>query len=245
MDPRATHGGEQSGSQGVGLGVGVGDAVSVGLAVGDALIGGDGLAPGVGVTTGVGIGVGRGVGMGAGGPGPTTTGGGPPIGATGIGGFGCGLGDAAGFRLASLLGEAVACCRSVGADDREPLPPRTPSRELGDPPPAGAADGGRSSVPLAAIPTTAASKTTVTLAPQRNSHDGRSPALAASRGDEGSGADDASTSVRASLAAARSRQSGHAEAWMATSRAGSSRAPAMSHAANASWRTLMSGAGGQ
>jgi len=189
----------------------VGDGVGVGLGVGDALMGSDGLATGVGVTTGVGSGAGRGVGMGAGGPGPTTTGG-PPIGATGIGGFGCGLGDAAGFRLASPLGEAVACCGSVGAGDREPLPPRTPSRELGDPPPAGAADGGRSSVPLAAIPTTAASRTTVTLALQRNSHDGRSPALEASRGDEGSGADDASTSVRASLAAARRRQSGHAEA---------------------------------
>ena len=243
---RHAHGGEQSGSHGgVGLGVGVGDGVGVGLAVGVELIGGEGLASGVGVARAVGIGVGLGVGMGAGGAGPTTTGGGPPIGPTQDGGVGAGLGDAVGVRLPSRLGEAVAFGVSVGADDREPLPPRTSSRGLGDPPPAGAAEGGRISVPLAAIPTIAASKTTVALALTRNSHNGRSPALDASCGDDGSESDEGSTSVSASLAAARSRHSGHAEAWMATSRAGSSRAPATSHAANASWRTLTPGAGGQ
>ena len=239
--PRHAQGGGHSGSHGgVGLGVGVGDGVGVGvgLAVGVELIGGEGLTPGVGVATGVGIGVGVGVGTGAGGAGPTTTGGGPPIGPTQGGGFGAGLGDAVEVRLPSRLGEAVAFGVSVGADDREPLPPRTSSRGLGDPPPAGAAEGGRISVPLAAIPTIAASKTTVALALTRNSHNGRSAALDASCGDDGSEADERWTSVSASLAAARSRQFGHADAWMATSRAGSSRAPATSHAANASWRTL-------
>ena len=50
-------------------------------------------------------------------------------------------------------------------------------------------------------------------------------------------------SVRASLAPARSRHLGHADAWMATSRAGSSRAPSMSHLAKSSCRTLTSCAG--
>jgi hypothetical protein len=240
----AQGGGGHSGSHD-GLGVGVGDSVGVGLAVGVGLIGGEGLAAGVGVAASVGVGVGTGVGSGAGGAGPTTTGGGPTIGATGDGGCGSWLGVAPGVRLAVRLGEAVPSGGSGDADAGEPLPPRMPPRGLGDASLAGAAEGGRISVPLAAIPTTAASRTTVALALMRNSHNGRPAPAAASHGVDGSGADEKSMSVIASLAPASRRHVGHADAWMATSRAGSSRAPAISHAANASWSTLTSGADGR
>lgn len=157
-------------------------------------------------------------------------------------GGGTALGAAPGVGLASGVAEASSRGVSEAVEVGEPMPPRTSPLGVGEPSPTGAAEGCRISVPLATIPTTAASNTAAALAATRSGQKGRS-ALSRACGADGIGAAEGSMSVRASLAAARSRQLGHADAWMATSRAGSSRAPSMSHLANSSCRTLTSSVG--
>jgi hypothetical protein len=202
-EPPLRHCSHTTAHHGVGLIVGDGSSVGLGLGEGVAMI--DGLAVGVAV----GLGVGVAVGVAVGGDGPTTGGGGPIGGSPGGGGTmpGAAVGAGLAFGLAEAFSRGVSVAAGVG----EPVFPRTDSLGVGDRSATGAAEGSRISVPPAAIPTMAARMTAAALPATRSTHEGR-PCQSPTGGVDGNGAAEGSMSVRVSLAPARSRQLGHADA---------------------------------